>query len=45
MTASGGEWLWRLVREPHRLWRRYLLGNPRFVWHILTTRMQQNRDA
>lgn len=37
MTMAGGEWLWRLVREPHRLWRRYLLGNPRFIWHILRT--------
>jgi N-acetylglucosaminyldiphosphoundecaprenol N-acetyl-beta-D-mannosaminyltransferase len=38
MTAAGAEWVWRLVREPQRLWRRYLLGNPRFIWHILTYR-------
>lgn len=38
MTKLGGEWLWRLVREPRRLWRRYLLGNPRFVLHILKHR-------
>lgn len=29
----GLEWLYRLSREPKRLWRRYLILNPRFVWH------------
>jgi N-acetylglucosaminyldiphosphoundecaprenol N-acetyl-beta-D-mannosaminyltransferase len=27
----GLEWLYRLVHEPRRLWRRYLYRNPRFV--------------
>jgi N-acetylglucosaminyldiphosphoundecaprenol N-acetyl-beta-D-mannosaminyltransferase len=31
MGRGGLEWLYRLWREPQRLWRRYLLGNPRFV--------------
>ena len=31
---AGLEWLFRLVAEPRRLWRRYLLGNPRFVARI-----------
>lgn len=35
MQRSGLEWLYRLVREPRRLWRRYLSNNPRFVWRIL----------
>ncbi len=29
----GLEWLYRLVQEPKRLWRRYLVLNPRFIWH------------
>ncbi len=29
------EWLHRLIHEPGRLWRRYLLGNPRFLFYIL----------
>jgi len=37
MTEHGLEWLCRLVAEPRRLWRRYLLGNPRFLWHVLVT--------
>lgn len=31
MQARGLEWLFRLAVEPRRLWRRYLLNNPRFV--------------
>ena len=31
MQRSGLEWLWRLLHEPKRLWRRYLIGNIRFL--------------
>ena len=27
------EWAWRLLLEPRRLWRRYLVGNATFLWH------------
>lgn len=44
----GLEWLFRLVTEPRRLWRRYLQQNPRFVVlfarQLLADRMQQRRD-
>jgi alpha-1,3-mannosyltransferase len=29
------EWVYRLAREPRRLWRRYVLGNPVFILRIL----------
>ncbi|WP_274630067.1 WecB/TagA/CpsF family glycosyltransferase [Arvimicrobium flavum] len=29
------EWLFRLWIEPGRLWRRYLIGNPQFLWRVL----------
>lgn len=35
MQNRGLEWLFRLSQEPRRLWRRYLLGHPQFVWHLL----------
>jgi N-acetylglucosaminyldiphosphoundecaprenol N-acetyl-beta-D-mannosaminyltransferase len=35
MTDHGFEWLGRLVVEPRRLWKRYILGNPLFVWRII----------
>ena len=34
MTDHGLEWLGRLIIEPGRLWRRYILGNPLFVWRL-----------
>ncbi len=30
----GLQWLDRLIKEPRRLWRRYLTNNPRFLWDI-----------
>jgi len=29
------EWLYRLMKEPKRMWRRYVIGNPLFVWNIM----------
>jgi len=35
MSDVGLEWLHRLVSEPQRLWKRYLIEDPRFFWLIL----------
>lgn len=40
MTRFGLEWLARLVIEPRRLWRRYVLGNPRFLWLVVSQRLR-----
>ncbi len=32
------EWLYRLCIEPKRMWRRYVLGNPLFLWNIAKER-------
>jgi len=34
LTDNGLEWLCRFAAEPRKLWRRYLIGNPRFLWRI-----------
>lgn len=39
MTDHGLEWLARLIIEPHRLWKRYIIGNPLFMWRILKQRL------
>ena len=31
----GLEWLYRLLREPRRMWRRYIIGNALFLWNIM----------
>lgn len=28
------EWLYRLIKEPRRMWRRYLIGNTLFLWNM-----------
>ena len=35
MQRACLEWLYRLCAEPRRLWRRYLVGNPRFLLLVL----------
>ena len=41
MQRTGLEWLFRLIKEPARLWRRYLLITPRFLplWALQRFRM------
>jgi N-acetylglucosaminyldiphosphoundecaprenol N-acetyl-beta-D-mannosaminyltransferase len=33
VKRSGLQWLHRLIQEPSRLWKRYLLNNPQFLLH------------
>ena len=35
----GLEWLYRLLKEPRRTWRRYLVNNPKFLWLVLKERL------
>lgn len=32
---NGLEWLYRLLKEPKRMWKRYLIGNVLFLWNIM----------
>ena len=34
MQKVGMEWFFRFINEPRRTWRRYLLGNPKFIWLV-----------
>jgi N-acetylglucosaminyldiphosphoundecaprenol N-acetyl-beta-D-mannosaminyltransferase len=34
LQKTGLEWAWRLLLEPRRLWRRYLIGNSEFVYLV-----------
>ncbi len=40
LTDNGLEWLARLLLEPRRLWRRYVIGNPLFVARVLRERLR-----
>ena len=41
MQKLGIEWIYRLLQEPGRLMKRYMLGNFTYLWHVL--RLSLNR--
>lgn len=41
MRKHGLEWLFRLLQEPKRLWRRYLILNSTFIWTLITQKWQR----
>lgn len=38
MQALCLEWLYRLVQDPRRLWKRYVVTNTKFLWYIMKER-------
>ena len=45
MSRSGLEWLFRLMQEPRRMWRRYLVEDPAFIAIVARTRRRGSRGA
>jgi N-acetylglucosaminyldiphosphoundecaprenol N-acetyl-beta-D-mannosaminyltransferase len=41
MRRCGLEWLYRLIQEPGRLWRRYLIGNFVFLYRVVKSRIRK----
>jgi len=41
MQNIGFEWLYRLVQEPGRMWKRYATTNPVFIWMVLSEFLKQ----
>lgn len=39
MQKAGLEWFYRLVQEPRRMWRRYIIGNSKFILLILKQKL------
>jgi N-acetylglucosaminyldiphosphoundecaprenol N-acetyl-beta-D-mannosaminyltransferase len=37
---NGFEWLWRLISEPRRLWRRYVIYGPLFIGLVMLEKMR-----
>lgn len=35
MQNAGLEWLYRLIKEPKRLFKRYLVTNSKFIWYLI----------
>jgi N-acetylglucosaminyldiphosphoundecaprenol N-acetyl-beta-D-mannosaminyltransferase len=43
MQRSGLEWAYRLATDPRRLWRRYLVDNPWFLWALALQKLGLRR--
>jgi N-acetylglucosaminyldiphosphoundecaprenol N-acetyl-beta-D-mannosaminyltransferase len=41
MISANLEWFYRLIREPRRMWRRYVIGNPKFIWFMLKEKIKE----
>ena len=39
MQKIGMEWLYRFAQEPRRMWKRYLIGNIKFIWMVFKARL------
>lgn len=44
MQKIGLEWFWRLIMEPKRLWKRYLIDDPVFFWLVLKQKLKTLRS-
>ncbi len=40
MQKAGLEWFYRLIQEPRRMWKRYLIGNSKFIWMMLKEKLK-----
>jgi N-acetylglucosaminyldiphosphoundecaprenol N-acetyl-beta-D-mannosaminyltransferase len=45
LADNGLEWIFRLAIEPHRMWRRYLIGNPVFLSRVLSEARRRGDSA
>ena len=41
MQKSGLEWLYRVIQEPERMWKRYLITNSTFIWLLIKARVKR----
>ena len=45
VQIRGFEWLYRLVQEPRRMWKRYVIGNAQFIGYTFKTKIEQEKDG
>lgn len=43
MREIGAEWVYRLLQEPGRMWRRYIIGNPVFLYRVWLQKRRPER--
>lgn len=45
MQNAGLEWLYRVIQEPGRMWKRYLLTNSQFAWLLLKEKFRRKHRS
>ena len=40
----GFEWTYRMLQEPQRMWKRYIIGNPRFLYRVYQYKKNSNKN-
>lgn len=45
MQRIGLEWFYRFIQEPRRMWRRYLVGNTRFIQRVRAEKRRRSRSS
>ena len=43
MQNIGMEWFYRFLQEPKRMWRRYLVGNSKFIWLVIKEKLKRGK--
>ncbi|QIE59929.1 WecB/TagA/CpsF family glycosyltransferase [Rasiella rasia] len=41
MQNAGLEWFYRFLQEPGRMWKRYLVGNSKFIWLVIKEKLKK----
>lgn len=42
MRQIGFEWVFRLIQEPKRMWKRYIIGNPVFLYRVFRWKVNRH---
>ncbi len=43
MQKNGLEWFYRFLQEPRRMWKRYLVGNSKFLYYVFKEKIAKNK--
>lgn len=44
LREMGGEWIYRLIQEPKRMWKRYIIGNPVFLYRVFVWKKKRSLE-
>jgi N-acetylglucosaminyldiphosphoundecaprenol N-acetyl-beta-D-mannosaminyltransferase len=44
LREIGLEWVYRILQEPGRMWKRYVIGNPLFLTRVLFWKIRKHRQ-